>query len=85
MIHSQKNLNMFSRNLRSTFTKLSSGAKTMANKTVSRFKHKGSISEIPDESYSLFNVLLCFSWEEHMKKLNANYEETCKLVCVILL
>ena len=44
------NLTMFGRSFRSTFTKLSSDAKKMASKTASRFKHKGSISEIPDES-----------------------------------
>lgn len=45
---------MFGKSLRSTFTKLTSGAKEMANKTVSAMKHKGSLVDIPDE---LFDVL----------------------------
>ena len=75
---------MFGRSLRSTFTKLSSDAKKMASKTASRFKHKGSISEIPDESYCFGVLFDVSSWEEHITKLRTNYEETLSLVGAVL-
>ena len=42
---------MFGKSLRSTFTKITSTAKTTANKIVAASKHKGSIADIPDELY----------------------------------
>ena len=49
--HSFLSFTMFGKSLRSTFTKLTSGAKEMANKTVSAMKHKGNLVDIPDELY----------------------------------
>ena len=40
---------MFTKSLRNTFTKLKSNAKEAANKAVSAVKHKGQLSDIPDE------------------------------------
>ena len=44
---------MFGKSLRSRFTKLSSGAKGYANMAASAFKHKGSVSELPDEELEI--------------------------------
>ena len=47
--HSFSILAMFGKSLRSTFTKFTSGAKEMANKTMSAMKHKGNLVDIPDQ------------------------------------
>ena len=44
---------MFTKSLRNTFTKFKSNAKEAANKAVSAVKHKGQLSDIPDEMLQL--------------------------------
>ena len=47
------NIIMFTKSLRNTFTKFKSNAKEAANKAVSAVKHKGQLSDIPDEMLQL--------------------------------